>query len=423
MLDIKFIRENHTLVKEAARKKHVDVNIDRLITVDTKRRELQAAYDEARQKQNSASANIAQATTPEERDALIAAMKTVKDELQTIEADLKKTMQEWQKLMLLVPNIPDMSVPEGKSDADNQEIRTWGNKPTFSFVPRSHIDLMLAHDMADFERGARTSGFRGYYLKNAGVTLTFALWQLVWDTLTKEDGFTPMLAPSLVRKEAFMGTGYLPQGEEDLYRTQDEEYLAGTAEVAVMSYHMDEVLDKSDLPKKYLAFSPCFRREAGSHGKDTKGLVRVHEFFKLEQVVLCEGAHQTSVEWHEKLTGNAEKLLQLLELPYRVVVNCGADIGLGQVKKYDLEAWVPSERTYRETHSSSYFHDFQTRRLNIRYRDDAGALRFVHSLNNTALAGPRILVPLIENNQQADGSIRVPTALVKYVGTDVLHPA
>jgi seryl-tRNA synthetase len=215
----------------------------------------------------------------------------------------------------------------------------------------------------------------------------------------------------------------LPQGEEDLYRTQDEEYLAGTAEVAVMSYHMDEVLDKSDLPKKYLAFSPCFRREAGSHGKDTKGLVRVHEFFKLEQVVLCEGAHQTSVEWHEKLTGNAEKLLQLLELPYRVVVNCGADIGLGQVKKYDLEAWVPSERTYRETHSSSYFHDFQARRLNVRYRDDAGALRFVHSLNNTALAGPRILVPLIENNQQADGSIRVPTALVKYVGTDVLHPA
>ena len=231
-----------------------------------------------------------------------------------------------------------------------------------------------------------------------------------------------MMAPSLVRRQTLLGTGYLPQGEEDLYKTQDGDYLAGTAEVAAMSYFSETTLKKEDLPKKILAFSSCFRREAGSHGRDAKGIFRVHEFFKLEQVVLAEASHEMSVTFHEELTANAEELLQTLNLPYRVVINCGADLGLGQVKKYDIETWIPSEKAYRETHSSSYFHDFQTRRLNVRYKDTDGKLRFAHSLNNTALATPRILVPLLENNQQPDGSIKVPEALQKYIGVSVISP-
>jgi seryl-tRNA synthetase len=219
-----------------------------------------------------------------------------------------------------------------------------------------------------------------------------------------------------VRKEPFIGTGYLPQGEEDLYKTQDDDFLAGTAEVSMMAYYMDEVLPQGLLPVKFLGFSPCFSREAGSHGKDTKGLMRVHEFFKFEQVVLCEASHEQSVTMHEALTENGEALMQALNIPYRVVINCGGDIGLGQVKKYDIEAWVPSEKTYRETHSTSYFHDFQARRLNIRYRDLGGVMRFVHSLNSTVIATPRLLIPIMENNQKADGSIQVPDVLVPYLG-------
>jgi seryl-tRNA synthetase len=217
-----------------------------------------------------------------------------------------------------------------------------------------------------------------------------------------------------------MGTGYLPQAEEELYKTQDDLYLSGTAEVPTMGYFMDEVLDKAQFPLKFIAFSPCFRREAGSHGKDTRGLVRLHEFFKLEQVVLDEADHAKSVEHHEALTANAEEILAALKLPYHVVVNCGGDLGLGQVKKYDLEVWMPSEKKYRETHSSSYFHDFQTRRLNIRYRDEAGKLRFAHSLNNTGAATPRLLAAVIENYQQADGTIAVPEVLVPYLGKKVI---
>ena len=420
MLDIKLIREHIELVKAAAKKKRVDVDLDRLIVVDDKRKELQQVYDAHRAEQNDMSGKIAQAPNQIVRDQMIGEMKVVKEALQAAEAELKHVMVEWQGLMVQVPNIPDVSVPDGESDEDNVEIRAVGDLPDFPFEPQDHITLMQNLDMLDLERGTKTAGFRGYFLKNDGVRLNFALWQYVMDTFTQKGDFTPMMVPSLVRREPFIGTGYLPQSEEDLYKTQDDEYLAGTGEVATMSYYMDEVLDEAQLPVKFLAFSPCFRREAGSHGKDTKGLIRVHEFNKIEQVILCEANHETSVRHHEELTENAEALLQALQLPYHVVVNCGADIGLGQVKKYDLEAWVPSEGKYRETHSSSYFHDFQTRRLNIRYRGTDGKLRFVHSLNNTAIAAPRILVPIVENYQQADGSIVVPEVLRPYMHKDVI---
>lgn len=419
MLDIKFIRENKEIVKEGARKKHIEVAIDDLLAVDDERRALLSSVEEKRAQQNECTEKIAVSKDEELRKQMIEEMRLLKEDLRKEEEKLKRVMQEWKLLMIQVPNVPDMSVPEGESDESNKEIRVWGNKPKFSFEPANHIDLMHSHDMVDFERGAKTSGFRGYFLKNDGVLLNFALWQFIYEEFSQKD-FTPVMTPSLVNREPFLGTGYLPQGEEDLYKTQDSSYLAGTSEVAMMGYYMDEVLAKSDLPKKFLAFSPCFRREAGSHGRDTKGLMRVHEFFKFEQVILCEASHEKSVAFHEELTASAEQLLQKLNVPHRVVINCGGDLGLGQVKKYDIESWVPSENKYRETHSSSYFHDFQTRRLNIRYRGDDGKLHFVHSLNNTALATPRILISIIENNQQEDGSIAVPEVLRKYIGKDVI---
>ncbi|MEK7612829.1 MAG: serine--tRNA ligase [Patescibacteria group bacterium] len=415
MLDIKFIRENIDLVKAGAKKKHIEVDLDQLLVVDEKRRALLHEVETMRAKQNEVSDQVVKADEAE-KQRLIGEMRSLKETLQTKEKELEDAEKQWQLLMVQVPNIPDPSVPEGDGDAQNQEVRTWGAIPQFSFTPKSHIELMERLGMADFERGTKTAGFRGYFLRGDGALLTYAVWNFVMDHFVNRGGFVPMLVPSLVKRVAFLGTGYLPQGEDDLYKTQDSDFLAGTGEVATMAYYMNDVIPKEQLPLKFLSFSPCFRREAGSHGKDTKGLMRVHEFFKFEQVVLCEASHETSVQLHEELTRNAEELLQALGLPYHVVINCGGDLGLGQVKKYDIECWVPSEGRYRETHSSSYFHDFQTRRLNVRYRDNDGALQYAHSLNNTALATPRILISIIENNQQEDGSIVVPEALRPYMG-------
>lgn len=421
MLDIHFIRENVEIIKAGAVKKHIEVDLDRLIAVDDERKLIRQELDVKRAEQNRRSNEI-QILKGAEREKVIEQMQHLKAGMAEGEEKLKEVMVEWQKLMLTVPNIPDMSVPDGESDADNMEIKKWGTLPEFSFTPKDHVELMTALDIADFERGSKVAGFRGYFLKGDGALLSYALWHFISDHFIKKGGFTPMIVPSLVRRESFMGTGYLPQSEEDLYKTQDGEYLAGTAEVASMGYHMNEVLDAKHFPIKYFSFSPCFRREAGAHGKDTKGLVRVHEFYKFEQVILCEASHATSVKYHEELTANAEEMLQLLKIPYHVVINCNGDLGLGQVKKYDIECWMPSEGKYRETHSSSYFHDFQTRRLNIRYRDENGELKFAHSLNNTALATPRFLTVLIENYQQSDGTIRVPDALVSYVGKSIIGP-
>ena len=422
MLDIHFIRENADIIKAGAVKKHIVADIDRLIAVDDERKQLRLELDTKRAEQNRRSSEI-QRAQGDERANLLEAMRQLKAGMAEAEERLKEVMSEWQQLMLTVPNIPDMSVPDGESDADNVEVKKWGTLPEFPFAPKSHVELMTGLDMADFERGAKVAGFRGYFLKGDAALLSYALWQFLSDHFVKKGGFTPMIVPSLVRRESFMGTGYLPQSEEDLYKTQDGEYLAGTAEVATMGYHMDEVLDAKQFPIKYFSFSPCFRREAGAHGKDTKGLVRVHEFYKFEQVILCEASHEASVKYHEELTANAEEMVKLLNIPYHVVVNCSGDLGLGQVKKYDIECWMPSEGKYRETHSSSYFHDFQTRRLNIRYRDENGEMKFAHSLNNTALATPRFLAVLLENYQQADGTIKVPEALVPYVGKSVIGTA
>jgi seryl-tRNA synthetase len=412
MLDIKFIRENSDLIRSASAKKRLSFNVDDLIASDAKRLEILKVVEDLRSQQNVASDAITKATA-EERNGLIDSMRRVKEDLKAKEEELEEIMKTWRTLMLAVPNIPDMSVPDGTSDADNVEIKKSGTIPEFSFEPLDHIALMEGSDMVDFERGTKTSGFRGYFLKNDGAMLELAIWQYAMQRWQGK-GFSPMLVPSLVRREALLGTGYLPQGEDDLYKDGND-YLAGTGEVAAMYYHSDEILEASALPLKYVVWSPCFRKEAGSHGKDVKGLVRVHEFYKCEQVVLCEASHETSVTLHEEITRNAETMMEELGLAYHTVVNCGGDLGLGQVKKYDIEAWMPSQQKYRETHSASYFHDFQTRRLNIRYKDVEGKIRYAHSMNNTAAATPRLVTAIIENYQQADGTIKVPEVLVPFM--------
>ncbi len=412
MLDIKFIRENKELVKEATKKKHIEFDVDKLLEVDDRRKMLLGKVEERRAEQNVANNSIVKASFEERKD-ILDKMKTLKRELEGDEEKLKEVMREWQSLMLLTPNIPDMSVPEGDSDAKNKEVKKWGKIPKFDFEPKSHIEIMTTLGMADFERGAKVSGFRGYFLKGSGALLSFAVWRYALDFFVSRE-LTLLQVPSLVRRETLLGTGYLPQGEDDLYKTQDGDYLAGTAEVATMGLYRDEVILKEELPKKFLSFSPCFRREAGSHSKDVKGLIRVHEFFKFEQLILCEASHDESVKWHEWLHKNIEEFIESLNIPYRTVLNCGGDLGLGQVKKYDIEGWVPLEGVYRELGSTSYFHDFQTRRLNIRYKDGE-ALKYAHSLNATAIATPRILVSLVENFQQADSSIKIPEVLVPYM--------
>ncbi len=414
MLDIRFIRENKEVVEAGAKKKHINIDVSQLLKLDDERRALQESTDNMRARQNEVSEQIVK-VSKEEKETLLAEMRELKEKLHSDEEKLKTILKDWQILMLQVPNVPDISVPEGDSDEDNKEVKKWGELPKFDFEPKSHIEIMEKLEMLDLERGTKVSGFRGYFLKGDGALLSFAIWNHAMDFFGKR-GLTPMIAPSLVKKESLIGTGMLPQSEEDLYKTQDGDYLAGTAEVATMGYYMDEILPKGELPKKFLSFSPCFRREAGSYSKDVKGLIRVHEFFKVEQVVLCEASHEESVRFHEEITRNSEEFMESLGIPYRTVVNCGADLGLGQVKKYDIEAWVPLESKYRETHSASYFHDFQTRRLNIRYKDRDGKTKYVHSLNNTATASPRILVSLVENFQQADGSVKIPEVLQPYMG-------
>lgn len=408
MLDIKFIRQNPELIKEAARKKRIDFDVERLVAADARRRELLESSESLKSEQNKRSKGP---QSPKDLEEL----KAMKEKIRVLETELETVQKTFNELMLLVPNVPDESVPEGKSDAENKEIKIWGKLPKFNFTPKDHAELMKELDLVDTERGAKVSGFRGYFLKNEAVLLSFALWQFAMEQLFKK-GFRPLVAPTIAKEFNFIGTGWLPQGKDEVYKVGEDGYLTGTAEVPVMGYHAGEILNEKDLPQKYIAFSPCYRSEAGSYGKDTKGILRVHEFYKLEQVVLCKNDHEESVKWHEILTKNAEELLQALKLPYRIVLNCAGDLGLGQVKKYDIETWMPSQERYRETHSSSYFHDFQTRRLNIKYRDEKGATHFAHSLNNTALATPRILANIIENYQTKKGTVIIPKVLRKYMG-------
>jgi seryl-tRNA synthetase len=415
MLDIKFIRENIDVVRDAVEKKGVRIDLDHLIKLDDERLRLVRETDDMRAKQNVVSAEVANLGDIPERAAMIAQMRDLKENLKALEESLKTVMTEWEGLMLLVPNIPNPTSPVGRDDADNVVIRSWGEKPQFDFEPKDHIEIMQNLKMVDFERGTKVHGFRGYFLTGDGVRLCFAIWNYALKYWS-DKGFNPVIPPINTKRDALLGCGFIPQGEADIYKAQDDTYFVGTSEVPLMGMYMNEVLDETQLPIKMLGFSPCFRLEAGSYSKDVKGLIRVHEFYKFEQVILCQASHEESVKWHEEINANTEEFIKTLGIPYQVLDLCTGDMGLGKVRAYDVELWVPKEENYREISSASYFHDFQTRRLNIRYRDAEGKMRFTHSLNCTAIPTPRILVSLIENFQQADGSIKIPEVLVPYMG-------
>ena len=415
MLDIKFIKENPELIKEAVRKKHIKFNVNELLRAEEARIFALQEVEALRAEQNEKSDAIGNMLDQEYKARMIVEMQKLKETLKEKESKLSEVMKQWQELMLQVPNIPDMSVPEGESDNDNKEIKVWGEKTVFNFEPKDHIVIMTRLKMVDFERGTKVHGFRGYFLTGDGALLCFAIWNYALEFFLKKN-FIPIIPPAIVRKSNFFGTGHLPADVEDYYITQDSDCLIATAEIPLMGFYSNEVLSISDLPKRYLGFSPSFRREAGAYSKDIKGLIRVNEFYKFEQLVLCDANHDISVKIHEELNRNTEEFLESLGLHYRTINACGGNLGRGHVKMYDIELWVPKEEKYREISSASYFHDFQCRRFNIRYKDADGKMRYAHSLNATAIPTPRILVSLVENFQQKDGSIVIPEVLRKYMG-------
>ncbi len=415
MIDIQFIRDNPDKVKEAAKNKNRQVDIDRLLSLDANRREIIRQIQTLREERNQ----IASQKPPSKEQ--IERGKQIKEELKVIEEKQRGIEEEFNKLMLYVPNVPLDEVPVGKDESGNKELRKWGDIPQFDFDPQDHITLGTELDIFDLERGSKISGFRGYFLKNEGAMLHLALLFYVFQKLTKK-GYTPFIAPSIVKGFTLYGTGHFPWGsEQDVYKLNEEDmYLSGTAEIPITGYHSGEVLQEKDLPKRYVGFSPCFRKEAGAYGKDTKGLYRLHEFWKIEQVILGKNDLDEARTIHEELEANAEEILQDLKLPYRQLLMCTGDMGEPQLKKYDIETWMPSRNAYGETMSNSIMGEFQSRRLNIRYKTADGKTEYVYTFNNTAVASPRILIAILENYQQADGSIKIPEVLVPLTGFDVI---
>jgi seryl-tRNA synthetase len=412
MLDINFIKENLELCKTAAINKNREVEWEKLLKLDETRRKLTKSVDDLRAKRNVTSKKPIEEAREEG--------KQIKESLKGLEEEQRRVEEELQVLLLTVPNVPDKSVPVGKDASGNVEVRKWGDMPVFDYTIRDHIELARINDLIDFERGTKVGGFRAYFLKNEAVLLEMAILSYTMQKLVKK-GYTPLMAPSLVKEFTLVGNGQFPWGKDEVYHLEkDDMYLAGTAEVPVTAYLSDEVLMEKDLPKKFVAFSPCFRREAGSYGKDTRGIYRLHQFNKIEQVIISTAETSTSLTLLEELLANAEEILKDLKLPYRILSMCTGDMGEPQVKKYDIETWMPSRNAYGETMSDSFMGDFQARRLKIRYRGKDGKTQFCHTLNNTAIASPRILIPILENYQQKDGSVRVPKVLVPFVGKDVI---
>lgn len=423
MLDIAFIRQNPDLVRAAAANKgFASFDLDALLEVDKKRRELIGRLEERRARKNEIAAAMPKASK-EDKPQLAAEGKAVKAELETLEPELNALTAQYEDLMLRVPSVPRPEVPLGKGEEDNVEVRKVGTVRTFDFEPRDHLDLMERLKLVNLEGPRRFAGGRSYALVGDGALLELALVRLAIDTLV-ERGLTPVVPPVIVKERALRGTGFFPLSQDEAYAIPaDDLYLVGTSEVALVSLHADEILDAASMPLRYAGASSCFRREAGAHGKDTRGLYRVHQFTKVEQVVFCVPDEDVAEQEHQALLGNAEAILQKLEIPYRVALACTGEIGLGQTKKHEVESWMPGRNAYAETHSCSTLGDFQARRSNIRVRMPDGSLKFAYTLNNTAIASPRIMIPLLENHQQKDGSVKLPKALIPYMnGREVLTP-
>ena len=417
MLDIRFIRDNPDAVKQAAQRKNFpDVDIDRLLQLDADILLAKQQLQEIATRKNAAGKQISKLTGPEKQQA-IEQLSALKDQEKAAKDQLDKLTPTFDALMLQVPQVPADDVPDGKDDTENVELRRCGELPEFDFEPADHVSLGQSLDIIDIPRGVKLAGSRSYFLKGDAALLELAVLRFALDHMVAK-GFTPMIPPILMRDEAMVGTAWFPGGEDQAYRIgSDQLNLAGTAEVPLTAYHSQEILNEADLPLKYVAWSPCYRREAGTYGKDTHGLYRIHQFQKIEQVVLCKNDEQASIAHHQDILANAESVVQALGLPYRVVNVCAGDLGRGQVQKFDIECWMPSRNAYGETHSASRFYEFQARRLNIRYRDKDKKTHFCHTLNNTVIASPRILIPLLECNQNADGSVTIPQPLRPYMNS------
>ncbi len=415
MLSIDFIRNNKEKVATGARNKNREVDVEKILSADDMRRELLSKSQILRQERNVLAK---QKPTDQSRER----GKQIKDELKQIELDLAKVQSDLDLLLSFVPNIPLDEVPVGKDSTGNIEKSRFGTPPKFDFEPKSHIDIGLNLDLIDLERGAKVSGFRGYFLKNEGAMLQMAVLMYVFQKLSKK-GYTPLIAPAIVKGFTLFGNGQFPWGEGEVYKlNEDDAYLAGTAEVPVTAYYANEILNESDLPKKFVAFSPCFRKEAGAYGKDTKGLYRLHEFWKIEQVMVGINDINESRKLHEELQSNTEEILKDLGLSYRVLTMCTGDMGEPQVFKYDTEVWMPYKNDYGEIASNSVMTDFQARRLKIKYRKKDGSTEYCHTLNDTAVPSPRVLVAILENYQQKDGSVMIPEVLRPLTGFEKISP-
>jgi seryl-tRNA synthetase len=414
MLDLKFIRENIQAVKEAVKVKGSNLDIDKLLELDQKVISLKGEVQELQAKRNTHSKKIPKASK-EDRPQLIEQGREIGKQIDAVKPELDASEEELKQLLYKVPSIPHPDAPIGKSEEENVEVKTWGERPTFSFKPLDHVEILEKNQWAEFEKIAKVCGSRSYSLRNDMVLLEMAMHRLALDKLMAK-GFTLVSAPSLVREEALYGTGHFPDGRDQVYHLQEDDlYLSGTAEVQINSLHGGDMLQEKDLPIFYAGISPCFRREAGSYGRDVRGLIRVHQFMKVEQYIICKNDPEESAKWHKTLLESSEEIVQDFELPYRIVECCTGDMGTGKVRMFDIECWVPSEDKFRETHSCSSLHDWQSRRTNTRYRNEDGKPAFCHTLNNTAVASPRILVPFLENHQREDGSVYIPEKLRPYL--------
>lgn len=416
MLDLKFIRDNPAIVKQTVINKNLKVDIDALLRIDAELLKMKRDSEALSAQRNAISAQIPKASA-DERPALVTQSKDVGTKITEMTAGMKPLEDELQLMLYQTPTIPAADVPIGKSDADNVVVKTWGSKPNFSFKALDHVELIEKNNWGDFKRIPNVSGSRTVGLKGDLVRLEMALWQYTLDILSKK-GFTPFSVPAIAQEQAFYATGHFPFDRESVYELpKDKLYLAGTCEVVLNSLHSGEILSDADLPIKYAGFSPCFRREAGSAGKDVRGLIRVHQFYKVEQYVLCKNDIEESEQWHKNILANTEEILQGLEIPYQIVACCTGDMGAGKYRMHDIESWCPSEGKYRETHSCSSLLDWQARRTNLRYRDSrTGKMEYCYTLNNTGLATPRVLVAFLENHQTEGGRVRIPTALRPYMG-------
>lgn len=439
MQDIKLILKDPEKYKDLVRKKNINLDVDKLIEVFTQKVDLQKVLEDLNRQRNE-NANEIKSIQGKPPADLIEKGKNIKNEIQEITEKVNNIDERYKSMMWYTPQIISSDTPIGPDESGNVEVKLWspekgeGGKPQdFDFIMRDHIELGESLNILDLDRGVKTSGFRGYYLKNEGALMHMGL-MMYGLKLMKEKGFQVFVPPTLVKADALWGSGHFPFDEENIYvadslkhleeneevEGKDKKYLIGTSEPSILNYHSGEILDEAQLPIQYAGFSQCYRSEVGSYGRDTKGIYRIHEFMKIEQVVFCKNDYAESEKWHQKMMSFSEELLQNLKLPYRVIQLCSGDMGAGKYKMFDIETWMPSRNAYGETHSASNLGDWQTRRLDIKVKDKNGNKYHPHALNNTVVASPRILIALWENYQNEDGSITVPEVLREYVGTDII---